>query len=135
MIAIIEEHNLLTGYRFVIVEYLLVGLALGLLGGWYAAAGRPLDAAVWLGMAVNCAVIALLADAQLRGRVRDFGSLPFRKAAFRREVLSGHRGRWRRTTLLAVLTFTPLAIAALVLAQTLRDALRRRVPAAGQVES
>jgi hypothetical protein len=32
MIAIFEEHNPLTGYRFVIVEYLLVGLLLGLLG-------------------------------------------------------------------------------------------------------
>ena len=103
MISIIEEHNLLTGYRFVIVEYLLVGLLVGLLGSWYAVAGRPLDAAIWLGIAVNSAVIVLLADAQLRSGVRDFGSLPFRRAAFRREVLASHGGLWRRTTLLIVI--------------------------------
>ncbi len=33
MIGIIEEHNLLSGYRFVIVEYVVVGLLLGPLGG------------------------------------------------------------------------------------------------------
>src|SRR6476659_7073195 len=126
MIGSIEVHNLLTGYRFVIIEYLLVGVLLGLLGGWYAAVGRALDAAIWLGITVNCAVIALLADAQLRSGVRDFGSLPLRRAAFRREVLPGHPGLWRRTTLLVLLSFTPFAIAILVLAGTIRDALRRR---------
>ena len=134
MIAIIEEHNLLTGYRFVIVEYLLVGLLLALLGGWYAAVGRPIDAAVWLGVTVNSAVIVLLADSQLRSGVRDFGSLPFRRATFRREVLPGHRGLWRRTTLLVLLWFAPFAIAALVLAETLRDALSRQVRPASRAE-
>ena len=126
MIAIIEEHNLLTGYRFVIIEYLLVGLLLGLLGSWYVAVGRMVDAAVWLGITVNCTVIVLLADAQLRSGRGDFGNLPFRRAAFRREVLPRHPGLWRRTTVLIVLSFTPFAIALLVLAETLRDALRRQ---------
>ena len=134
MIAIIEEHNLLTGYRFVIIEYLVVGLLLGLLGSWYATVGRLPDAAIWLGIAINSAFIALLADAQLRSGVRDYGSLPLRKAAFRREVLPEHRGLWRRTTVLVVLSMTPLAVAVLVLAETLRDALTRRVPPAGQRE-
>lgn len=123
MIALIEEHNLLTGYRFVIVEYLLVGLLLGLLGGWYAAAGRPVDAGIWLGITINCGIIVLLADAQLRSGARDFGSLPFRRAAFRREVLPRHPALWRHTTVLIVLSFTPFAISILVLAETLRDAL------------
>ena len=127
MIAIIEEHNLLTGYRFVIVEYLLVGLLLGLLGAWYATAGRMGDAAVWLGITVNCVVIVLLADAQVRGGVRDYGSLPFRKAAFRRDILPQHHGLWRRTTVMVVLSMTPFAVAALVLAESLRDALGRQV--------
>jgi hypothetical protein len=134
MIAIIEEHNLLTGYRFVIVEYLLVGLLLGLLGSWYAAVGRPLDAAIWLGITVNCAVIVLLADAQLRSGVRDFGTLPFRNAAFRRDVLTSHRGLWRRTALLVLLSFPPFVIAGLVLAETFLDALSRRVLPASRAE-
>ena len=134
MISIIEEHNLLTGYRFVIVEYLLVGLLVGLLGSWYAVVGRPLDAAIWLGVSVNSAVIVLLADAKLRSGARDFGSLPFRRAAFRREVLASHRGLWRRTTLLVLLSLTPFAIAAIALAETLRDALKRRVLPASRVE-
>lgn len=127
MIALIEEHNLLTGYRFVILEYLLVGLLFGLLGTWYAAAGRALDAATWLGITVNCAVIALLAGGQLRSGARDFGSLPFRRAAFRRSVLPEHPHLWRRTTVLVVLSMTPLAVAGLVLAETLRSALTRQV--------
>jgi hypothetical protein len=134
VIALIEEHNLLTGYRFVIVEYLAVGLLVGLLGGWYAAAGRPIDAAVWLGIAVNSAVIVLLADAQLRSGARDFGSLPFRRAAFRREALPGHQQLWRRTTLLVLLWFAPFAVAALVLAETLRDALLRRARPVSRAE-
>jgi sulfite exporter TauE/SafE len=134
MIAIIEEHNLLNGFRFAILEYLLVGLLLGLLGGWYASVGRPLDAAIWLGITVNCAAVAMLADAQLRAGARDFGTLPFRRAAFRREVLPRHPGLWRRTTALVLLSMTPLALAVLVLAETLRDALSRRVPPASGVE-
>ena len=70
MISIIEEHNLLTGYRFVIVEYLLVGLLVGLLAQRYAVVGRPLDAVIWLGISVNSAVIVLLADATAERRPR-----------------------------------------------------------------
>ena len=126
MIRVIEEHNLLTGYRFVIVEYVLVGLLLGLLVAWYAVVGRWLDAAVWLGMTVNCAVIAVLAGAQLRGGVADFGTLPFRSRAFRQEVLPAHPALLRRTTALILATFTPFALALLVLAETLRDGLFAR---------
>jgi hypothetical protein len=134
MIRIIEEHNVLTGHRFVIVEYVLVGLVLGMLGVWYAAVGRTLDAATWLGMTVNCAVIALLADAQLRSGASDFGTLPFRRPTFRREVLPSHPGLWRRMTALIVITFIPFAIAVLVLVETVRDALRGPAAVASRAE-
>lgn len=126
MIGLIEEHNLLSGYRFVIIEYVVVGLLLGLLGTWYASVGRQPDAAIWLGMAVNCAVIAVLADAQLRSGVPDFGPLPMRHRAFRERVMPAHPAVWRRTAALVVVTFIPFALAILVLAETLRDALRGR---------
>lgn len=134
MIAIIEEHNLLTGYRFVIVEYLLVGLLLGVLGASYAVVGRLSDAAIWLGITVNCGVVVLIADAQLRTGCHDFGSLPFRSATFRNAIRSEHPGLWRRTTALVVLSMVPLAVAVLVLIERLRDALGRRVQQAGQGE-
>jgi hypothetical protein len=135
VIGIIEEHNLLTGYRFVIVEYVVVGLVLGLLGAWYATVGRPLDSLTWLGMTVNCAVIALLADAQLRGGIADHGNLPFRHAAFRRAILPAHPHIWRRTTLLILVTFLPFAIAGSVLAEIVRDAVTRRSAGTRQLES
>lgn len=39
MIGLIEDHNLPTGYRFVIVEYVVVGLLLGL-GTWRPGPGQ-----------------------------------------------------------------------------------------------
>jgi len=59
MTEIIREHNYLTGYRFVIAEYGVVGAGLGLLVACYLAVGRFPDAFVWLGIVVNCALIAL----------------------------------------------------------------------------
>ena len=135
MIAIIEEHNLLTGFRFVIVEYLLVGLALGLLGSWYAAVGRPLDAAIWLGMTVNCAVIVLFADAQLRSGRPDFGTLPFRDRAFRRAVGRERPHLMRRTLTLVLIQAVPLLLAALVVVESLRDAIVGRERAPGRLSS
>jgi hypothetical protein len=58
MTEIILEHNHLSGYRFVIAEYGLVGGGLGLLVAYHLAVGPFLDALVWLGTVVNCAAIA-----------------------------------------------------------------------------
>lgn len=123
MIAIIEEHNLLTGYRFVIVEYLLVGLLLGLLGGWYAIAGRALDATIWLGISANCAVVLMLADAQLRSGRPDFGALPLRKAAFRRAVAEERPHLRRHAVGLVLIQMVPLMLTILVAVEIVRDAV------------
>lgn len=123
MIGIVEEHNLLSGHRFVILEYAAVALLLGLIGAWYVAAHRALDAAIWLGMSANCAVIALLAGASLRDGIRDFGTLPLRDSEFRRSVAREHPHLWRRTMILIAITFVPLLLAGLVLVETVRDAV------------
>jgi sulfite exporter TauE/SafE len=70
MIGLIEEHNVLTGYRFVIVEYVLTGLVLGLFGAWELAVGRPVDGLTWLGITANCLVIALLVGLALAESLR-----------------------------------------------------------------
>ena len=102
MIGVVEEHNRLTGYRFVIVEYVTVGAVFGLLGGWYVVAGRPLDAFIWLGMRGQLrGGVALLAEAQLRGGAPDIGIRamrdPGRRDRIRRErhrTCSGIRSHW-----------------------------------------
>lgn len=135
MIRIIEEHNLLSGYRFVIVEYVLVGLLLGLLGAWYVSVGRLIDAMIWLGMTANCLVIALIADATLRTGAADLGMLPLRHKSFRQAARRDHPGLWRRTTTLILITFVPFLLGLLVLAETLRDALRGAPSAARRTAS
>ena len=121
MIGIIDEHNRLSGYRFVIVEYLLVGLLLGLLGVWYATLERFVDAATWLGMAANCAVIALIADATLRAGAADLGVLPLRHRSFRDAVRRDHPHMWLRTLLLVTITFVPFLVVAVSTVEMLRD--------------
>ncbi len=70
MIGIVREHNLLAGNRFVIVEYTVVAIVLGLIGLEYLAVGRLIDAFVRLGIVVTCGVIAVLAVAILVEGVR-----------------------------------------------------------------
>jgi hypothetical protein len=122
--GIIEEHNLLSGYRLVVVEYLVVGLALGLLGAWYASVGRAVDAITWLGITANCLVIKLLADAQLRSGRPDLGVLALRHRAVRDAVLPEHPHLWRRTILLILVASVPFAIVLAVFVESLRNALR-----------
>jgi sulfite exporter TauE/SafE len=117
MTDIVREHNLLTGHRFVIVEYAVVGLLLGLLGLYYVAVGRLLDSFVWLGMTLNCTVVAVLAISDLRAGAEDLGILPLRRREFRQAVAREHPNLGRRTSLLIVLTFLPCVLAAAVLAE------------------
>ena len=81
MMQITREHNVLTGYRFVTFEYLAVSLVLAVLGAYYVAAARWLDAAVWFGIVANCLVIAGFAAAALRAGAADYGSLPHAPAS------------------------------------------------------
>ena len=90
MIEVVREHNRLTGYRFVIVEYALVGLVLGLLSAYYLAVGRLLDGLVWLGIVINCGVIPVLAIGDLRAGAADVGLLPLRNKAVRDSVAREH---------------------------------------------
>jgi hypothetical protein len=122
MTAIVREHNLLTGYRFVIVEYLLVSLALGALGAYYLLAARWIDAAIWLGMVANCLLIAAVAAAALRSGAADYGTLPMRRRALRAEIGREHPHLGRRTTALVTVTFVPFLLVLLVVADPHRAA-------------
>jgi hypothetical protein len=124
MIGIVREHNLLTGYRFVIVEYAVVAVVLGLLGLYYLAVDRLLDAFVWLGIVVNCGVIAVLAIRDLRAGATDLGFLPMRNRTFRETVGREHPGLGRRTLMLILVTFLPYLLAVAVLVEGLREPRR-----------
>ena len=124
MIGIIREHNLLTGYRFVLVEYLTVSLLFGALGAYYLAVARWVDAAVWLGIVANCLLIAGIAAHSLWTGEKDFGTLPTRRREFRRAVAAGHPHLARRTVLLVTVTFIPWALVAVVAAGYGRTAAR-----------
>jgi hypothetical protein len=117
MTAIVREHNLLTGYRFVILEYLLVSLFLGALGTYYLLASRWIDAAIWLGIVANCLVISALAVAALRNGAADYGSLPMRRRGFRAEIGREHPHLGRRTTALVTVAFVPFLLVSLVVAE------------------
>ncbi len=120
MMQIIREHNVLTGYRFVTFEYLAVSLVLAVLGAYYVAAARWLDAAVWFGIVANCLVIAGFAAAALRAGAADYGSLPMLRRAFRRQIALEHPHLGRHTVILVTITFIPLLLVLLVTA-THRD--------------
>ena len=120
MTGIVREHNLLTGYRFVIAEYGLVGLGLTLLVAYYLVVGRLVEALAWFGIVVNSAVIAILALASLRGGTTDLGLLPLRHKSFREAVGREHPGLGRRTLLLITVWFVPYLLAALVLIESVR---------------
>ena len=65
MFARIELHNRLNGYAFVIGEFVVIGVVIGGFGVYYAAHGRPLEAAVALGIVTNAAIIVLLCTRSL----------------------------------------------------------------------
>jgi hypothetical protein len=137
VIGIIREHNVFTGYRFVVWEYGIVSALFGLLALGYLAAGRWIEALGWAGIVVNTLVIVALAAASIRRGDRDFGSLPMRRAAFRRSVGRHRPGLGRRTTALILATFVPFLLPVLVAAELARHRERtsafhlRRVPVAG----
>jgi hypothetical protein len=132
MTGIIREHNLLTGYRFVVVEYLAVSLGLGLLAAAELAMARWIDAAIWLGIVANCLVIAALALDALRCGQPDFGTLPMRRSAFRRTVSRDHPHLMAHTLALVAITFVPWALVVIVgAAARPRRGRRRRGPASG----
>lgn len=120
MTEIIREHNYLTGYRFVIAEYGVVGAGLGLLVAYYLAVGRFLDALVWLGIVVNCAVIALLAIIDLRDGATDLGFLPLRCKSFRDAVAREHPRLGRRTLGLITVGLVPYLLVCAVALERLR---------------
>jgi hypothetical protein len=128
MIEIVREHNLLNGYRFTIAEYGLVGAGLGLLAAYYGAAGRYLDALVWLGIVVNCAVIAILALDALRSGATDPGMLPMRRGSFRDSVAREHPRLARRTLVLITVGLLPYLLAGSVLIEWLRDRASASAP-------
>jgi hypothetical protein len=121
VIGIVREHNLLTGYRFVVVEYAAVSLVLGALAGYYVIVGRWLDAAVWLGIVVNCLAIGALAFRSLRAGATDHGWLPLRDAAFRRKIGADHPHLSRRATALILVTFVPFLLVVLLAAEATID--------------
>jgi hypothetical protein len=114
VIGIIREHNVFTGYRLVVWEYGIVAALLGLLALGYTTAGRWVEALAWLGIVANALVILTLALASIRRGDRDFGSLPMRRAAFRRSVGRHRPGLGRRTTALILASFVPFLVPALV---------------------
>jgi len=132
MTGIVREHNLLTGYRFVIAEYGLVGLGVTVLVGYYLIAGRFVEAIAWFGIAVNSGIIALLAVASLRNGARDIGLLPLRERSFRETVGREHPGLGRRTLVLIAVWFAPYLLAALVLIETVAADRSARPAGPGQ---
>lgn len=112
MIGIIREHNLLTGYRFVLVEYLVVSLLFGTLGAYYLAVGRWLDAGIWIGIVANCLLIAGMAARSLWAGEQDFGTLPTRRRDFRHAIARDHPRLAWRTVALVTVTFIPWALVA-----------------------
>ena len=112
MIGVVEEHNRLTGYRFVIVEYVTVGAVLA-----SSAAGTSWLAARWMhssgwGQRQLRGELALLAEAQLRGGAPDIGI---------RAMRTGPRDRIRReqphllrhTLALVTISMLPLLLLAM----------------------
>ena len=83
-----------------------------------------IDAVTWFGITANCAVIALIAHGTLRAGATDLGVLPLRHRRVREAIRRDHPHLWRRTTVLILVTFVPLLVGLLALAEALRDALR-----------
>lgn len=119
MTLIVEEHNLLNGYRFSLVEYGGVATVFGLLVAYYVMAGRLLDAMLWSGLVLNCVAIALAAWLAVRRGCPDYGWFPMRRRAFRDEVARTHPQLGRRTTLLVLTSLPPYVLAGTVLVERL----------------
>ena len=117
MRSIVREHNLLTGYRFVIVEYVLVSVVLGALGVYFLAVTRWIDAGIWLGIVVN--LHARLPPWRSRrsaaARLRTTEAFRCDAASSGARVGRDHPRLVRRTTVLVTITFIPFLLALLVI--------------------
>lgn len=86
MIAIIREHNQLTGYRLVVGQYGATVAGISAVCGYYVLNGRLLVAAAWFGFEVNCLVILAFAVAALRVGRPDVGVAVLRDPVMRRRI-------------------------------------------------
>ncbi len=120
MTDIVREHNLLTGYRFTIVEFALVGLGLSGLVAWYLATGRFVEAVAWFGIVGNAGTMLVLAVDALRHGAMDLGPLPLRRRSFRDAVATSHPRLGRRTAVLVVALCVPYLVPVAVLAEQAR---------------
>jgi hypothetical protein len=122
----VREHNSLNGFRLVIIEFLLVVLAAGLISLGGILHGRLLIAVSAAGIVLNAAAVIAIARAQMRHGEPSYGILKFRSLQFRAQVGPDHPRLTTHTLVVFGSVLIPFLLVALLYLQRPRPSPGKR---------
>ncbi len=115
MRALLYEHNILNGFWFVLIEFLLVALVALFVGGAEAVRGNVLWSGAWLGIAVNAAAICATVIGQMRRGERSSSLAETYSGKGREMVAREHPGLLWHTLQITAACLVPFLLAVLTL--------------------
>ncbi len=125
MINRIKTHNVLNGFVFSIVEYMIAGLAVAPFAGYYIVTSRFLFAAVAIGIILNCLVIAIIGIQQYRRHEKQVGIQHMFEKNVRERVGHEYPRLGNDTLVLSITVLLPFVILIWVIGEALLVNSRR----------
>ena len=115
IVEMVDEHNILNGFRFVLLEFMIVVCAALFIGYVGLKKGQWGFEAAGLGIAVNAAAICLTVIRQIRRGEHDLGLHETYFGKRRAEIHREHPARDRHTMQLCLVFLVPFLLAAMIL--------------------
>jgi hypothetical protein len=115
MLAILHEHNILNGFRFVLIEFTLVAVVALLVGATELIHGRVVWAFGYLGIAENAGVICATAIGQMSRRELSHSNIETFFGKGRDAIRREHPHLDRHTLAIVVATLVPFLLAGLTI--------------------
>jgi hypothetical protein len=120
LLQMIRDHNRLNGFRFVIIEFSLVTLAVLFISLGGVLHGEWPVALIGAGIAANAAAVIAIAVAQIRDHEESEGLLKLRLSQYRADIGRKYPHLSSHTVIFLVSILIPLLLVALLYVQRLR---------------
>ena len=115
MRRILDEHNTLNGFRFVLAEFIVVALAALFIGAATFRNGSILWTVVWIGVAVNAAAVCVTVVGQMRRGKRSNSFAESYSREGREKIRREHPNLGAHTLLIMGLVLIPFLLAMLTI--------------------
>ena len=115
MRSLLHEHNILNGFWFVLIEFILIVLAALFVGVAVLAKGSIVWAVAWLGIAANGTAVCITVIGQMRRGERGNTIAETYSGKGREVIRRAHPNLGRHTLWIVIATFVPFLLSVLTL--------------------